>query len=237
MISFIGSTNIAVTLSSCVIFGRIAEVYGYRLIAALGLLLYVVSLIGASFSPSAAGLVGLQGVFHGVAQACLFLAATAIPAPYFNARLSVAMGVRLALHLPAMYGLHTDSFPLRWQTVAAASGLGGVSLLPAKLVPDRFTDLLQQVAWSFINRRLIDVVGVWWTLRIVALVGGALMTPAVFFIKTPASAQADIKSGSYRTALKYVKQPSFYLFYISSALTATGYSVSHHDFASSRHRK
>lgn len=112
LISFIGSTNIAVTLSSCVIFGRIAEIYGYRLIAALGLLLYVVSLIGASFSPSAAGLVGLQGVFHGVAQACLFLAATAIPAPYFNARLSVAMGVRSLLFI---LGLYT-----RTQTVAVS---------------------------------------------------------------------------------------------------------------------
>lgn len=97
LISFIGSVNIALALSFCVFIGRAAEVYGYKIITAIGILLYVASIIGASFSTSAGQTIALQGVVNGIAQSCLFVPATAIPVPYFEKRLSVAMGVSISL--------------------------------------------------------------------------------------------------------------------------------------------
>lgn len=70
----------------------------------------MVSLIAASFAPNVATVVGTQGVLNGIAQSMLFLVATVMPAPYFERRLSLAMGV-----------------------VAAASGVGGVSQLQADI--------------------------------------------------------------------------------------------------------
>lgn len=84
---------------------------------------------------------------------------------------------------------------------------------------------LLQIAWSFISRRLIDAVGTWWTLRIIGLVGGVLMSPCLFLIKTPKAARKNIKSGNFRDSLSVCKLPRFYFFWIASLLTATGYNV------------
>lgn len=104
MVSFIGAVNIAIALSFGVFVGRAAEIYGHRLIASIGSLFFVVSLIGASFAPTISVMVACQGVLNGLAQACLFVPSNALPAPYFDKKLSLAMGL-----------------------VSAGSGVGGVS--------------------------------------------------------------------------------------------------------------
>lgn len=64
-ISFIGSTNLALTLFLGIFVGRPCEQYGLRIVMSIGSVIYVASLVGASFCQSVSALIGTQGVLQG----------------------------------------------------------------------------------------------------------------------------------------------------------------------------
>ncbi|PBK63141.1 MFS general substrate transporter [Armillaria solidipes] len=179
--------------------GKLAERIGYRMTGIIGCSLMAIGLLGASFSSKVWHLYLNQGLVFAIGSACAVIPALTIPSQWF-----IKYRGKHRTYNFGHYYSRSSNVGFATGVGVSGYGIGGLVLSP-------------------VTQKLIDEVGIRWTLRIMSLLTFVVAGVAFVFMKTR---NIPVIQRNGRIQISHLlKDPVIYALWTFMLLSAFGYYI------------